>query len=100
MSASARFTVPPPPGISCECEVECACVDLSTCPHEPSHWHQRFMGMACDECDDDFQADVFAYTRAGAYEAIRQIAQERGWSITQGINYALCPTCSTDDDEG
>lgn len=88
-----NFTAPTPPGVTCECEVECACVDFETCPHEPSHWHQRFMGARCDDCGADFQADVFAYTRADALEAITTLAQERGWKVNRAKNRFACTEC-------
>ena len=92
MSASSQFTAPPPPGIACDCEVACDCPDLDRCPHEPDHWHQRFMGADCDCCSTAFiEADVFAYTRSAAFDAIANHAQERGWLVS-GDRY-VCPEC-------
>lgn len=90
----ARITAPPPAGISCECEVECACPPpFEACTHEPSHWHTRFMGAVCDTCGHTrIEADVFAYTRAGAYKAIAVLARVRGWLVTTDGQYT-CPAC-------
>ena len=96
-SASARFTAPPPPGTTCDCEPSCYCPDLNQtgpCDHILDHWHQRFMGASCDSCTDTepIEADVFCYTRADAFAAIAGIARDAGWSVTDA-GYYQCPAC-------
>ena len=95
MSASQRFTAPPPPGVDCDCWKSCLCDNWNACDHEREHWHQRLMGASCDSCisTKPIEADVFCYTRDDALRAIAQIATDAGWPVTDAGCYR-CPACT------
>jgi len=79
-------------------------------PNDPQHaspfdgtgFPFREVGLFCDmECDTpDLRADVRADTREQAFQALRRIAAEQGWSPTgQEPRPALdlCPDCATQE---
>lgn len=60
------------------------------------------MGAVCDSCGvSRLEVDVFAFTRAGAYTAMADVARAEGWRVTTSpdpfADVFMCKTCLGDE---
>lgn len=62
--------------------------------HAGGHPGLRTVGLFCDSCRAEFEAEVPGRNREEAFESIRKLAIEQGWGIAGGVD--LCPDCFTE----